>query len=179
MPSVCKKHMRNKSLVENVAKDYRTTMDTVEVIAERNGVNTVTARAMIRRIIPDDKFRMLKRLRYRTSRLGKLNPNFGKVHPKQDCGDGRGYLTRLVSGKRHFVHRIVFAEMLGIRPEDLPESIVIHHIDGDRKNNHPDNLAAVTNAGHKMIHELNKQTPEDLVLKKLNLQECIQYMTSG
>lgn len=50
-------------------------------------------------------------------------------------------------GKRLYVHRLVFALTTGSWPEHD-----VDHIDGDKKNNRPDNLRAATrsqNCGHK------------------------------
>ena len=182
MPSVSKSQMRDKDLVARVANEYRTTLKQVEEIAREQGVNHLTARVMIRTQIPDAQFRLLKKLRYRRSRLGTKNPNFGKFRRVEDlklCSDGYGYLTRLVGRKRYFVHHIVMAEALGISPEALPSWVRIHHIDGDPLNNELDNLTLATNAGHVRIHERYQLSPKDLILKKSTLRECMQYMTSA
>jgi hypothetical protein len=111
------------------------------------------------------------------SKLAEKNPQYGREWAT-DCEDGRGYLTRLVDGKRYFVHRIVVAEYLGLHPSVLPATMVVHHIDENPKNNHIDNLAIATEVGHQKIHERYLLPSEDLLLKKLSVRECIEYMTS-
>lgn len=47
-----------------------------------------------------------------------------------------GYRRVNLSGKRHFIHRLVATEYIP-NPDNLP---VVNHIDGDRTNNRSDNL---------------------------------------
>ena len=35
----------------------------------------------------------------------------------------------------------------------IPAGMLIHHIDGNYKNNHPDNLSMITRAKHNTIHK--------------------------
>lgn len=91
--------------------------------------------------------------RYR--RMGyKLNPGgqpprmYGPDHPNWKGGhiDGNGYKVISRRGRTNLLeHRVVAAEKLG-RPL-LPGEIV-HHIDGNRLNNHPDNLVVMTKQEH-------------------------------
>lgn len=60
-------------------------------------------------------------------------------------GEGKTY-TKLYG--RH-EHRVVMEQKLG-RPL-LPGEIV-HHIDHDKKNNHPDNLMVMTQSEHARLH---------------------------
>ena len=46
-------------------------------------------------------------------------------------------------------HRAVMEELLGVK---LSEGVVVHHIDGNVKNNSVDNLAVVTRGGHGRLH---------------------------
>lgn len=54
----------------------------------------------------------------------------------------RGYLTVRAAGKPVFAHRLVYAWHHG----EAPEGVLVRHLDGDRHNNHPDNLALGDNA---------------------------------
>lgn len=177
MPTVSKKHMQDRRLVRRVAMAYKQTFKTVQQVATEFGVNSVTAKAMILRYVSPEDFKKFAHYRYHESKLAEKNPQYGRSWAS-DCEDGHGYLTRLVDGERYFVHRIVFAESLGIPVQSLPESMVVHHIDENRMNNTIDNLALTTERGHQTIHDRYQASGEDLLLKKLTMREAIEFMTS-
>lgn len=69
---------------------------------------------------------------------------------------GTGYVVVSLPDHPHatvrgtiFEHRLVMEQKLGryLLPHE-----VVHHIDGDRANNHPDNLALVTREAHPPLH---------------------------
>ena len=53
-----------------------------------------------------------------------------------------------------FLHTVVMCEHLGLT--ELPKGYVVHHIDGNKKNNTIDNLALMTVSGHSKLHLLMK-----------------------
>lgn len=64
--------------------------------------------------------------------------------------EGNGYLfTRQKDGTYKQNHRIIIESFIG-RP--LSEDEIIHHIDGDKKNNDISNLAIVSRSEHAKIH---------------------------
>lgn len=68
------------------------------------------------------------------------------------CGDvlrfnGQGIAYVKQNGRHQ--HRIVAEQMLG-RP--LVKGEVVHHIDGDKHNNSPENLAVMTQSEHIKLH---------------------------
>ena len=71
--------------------------------------------------------------------------------------DENGYLRFCDSGR--LVHRWVMERELGRRLEKWEH---VHHIDGDRRNNRPENLVLMTRDEHYRIHEyqtiLHKKT---------------------
>ena len=102
---------------------------------------------------------------YRKSKLGDKNPMTGKcreLHPnyKGVVADGKGYLmclkpewyTGRVGSKHIYLHSAVFCENAGLT--EIPKGYVVHHIDGNKHNNTPDNLALITNAGHTKLHAI-------------------------
>lgn len=75
----------------------------------------------------------------------------------QETAEYRGDLLRYSDGDRssykkrngRHEHRIVMEQKLG-RP--LTPNDIVHHIDGDIHNNHPDNLELTTRADHAKHH---------------------------
>ncbi len=65
----------------------------------------------------------------------------------RDRGEGRTYRKR--NGRHE--HRVVAERMLG---RTLRKGEVVHHIDGDKRNNDPSNLAVMTQGQHMREHGL-------------------------
>lgn len=66
--------------------------------------------------------------------------------------------TYLKMGKRH-AHRVVAESVLGRR---LREDEVVHHIDGDKQNNAPENLAVFPDQSHHARCHQGNMTGEEL-----------------
>lgn len=180
--SVSKRWLSNPANIEAAVARYRSKdMPTKAQIAKELRTTYSTIVRAIRVSMPPAEQKALAALRYSASKLAERNPMFGKRGEEHHnwiglCDDGYGYLTALdVDGKRRFVHRIVMAQSLGL--QELPQEMVVHHIDGDRKNNDLDNLALTTHAGHKMIHFMQEKDSQALQLKKSTLAEAIKSMT--
>ena len=50
-------------------------------------------------------------------------------------------------------HRLVYEESRGIK---LPKSMQVHHLNGIRNDNRPENLEAMTNSAHKRAHQFSQ-----------------------
>ena len=56
-------------------------------------------------------------------------------------------------------HRLVAEQVLGTI---LPREVTVHHIDGDPRNNSPDNLVVfLTESGHQRFHHRISRRPRD------------------
>ncbi len=79
------------------------------------------------------------------------NTMYGPDHPNWKGGhiDGNGYKVISRKGRTNLLeHRVVAAEKIG---RALLPGEVVHHIDGNRLNNHPDNLVVMTKHEHDNI----------------------------
>lgn len=138
--SICKKDLSDSILRMEVVDTYQESSKTMQQIAAELGVGHHTVCAILKEELLPEEFARLKAERYSESKLGHKNPMCGKVPSnfRGTCEDGRGYLTRVVRGKRYFDHRVVMAETkLGVPVEHLSSQLVVHHIDGIRKTTVP------------------------------------------
>jgi len=180
--SVSKSWTTDATNVRNVVALYRSKeFLSMAAIARRLETTYHNVRHVVKVQIPEDERRALKAIRYSQSKTGDKNPMKGKTGEQHHnwkglCADGYGYLTCLYLGRRRLVHRVVAAQMLGIR--ELPRRFAVHHIDGDKTNNAEENLAIVTNAGHRQLHYLQSKDSLAVKLKKSTLAEAARFMTS-
>lgn len=70
---------------------------------------------------------------------------------------GDGYIRYMRKGERITVHRLTAEKKIGRKL--LPEEQV-HHIDGNKVNNHPSNLMVCTAAEHVSIHKGGVPSPK-------------------
>ena len=105
---------------------------------------------------------------YAASKLGSKNPmksKTGREHHnfKGIIDDGNGYSMMLrpdwyTGRKEHtyvFVHHIVMCLALGIT--EIPKGFVVHHIDGNKKNNDVSNLCLLQMGAHAKLHNLQNR----------------------
>lgn len=83
-----------------------------------------------------------------------INAFVGKAKRGGPIDDGHGSQRIWHNGKYILFNRKVFADMLGIDPDDIPDELEVHHIDEDRSNNDKDNLLLGTRKAHENLHVL-------------------------
>lgn len=85
------------------------------------------------------------------NQIAEIKRNYGKDHPNYKGGhiasSGYRVISRLGSSNL-YEHRVVAEQKIG-RP--LASNEVVHHIDGNRLNNHPDNLQVMTQSEHTRL----------------------------
>ena len=127
---------------------------------------------IVQKILSDnfsEKYRNERKAKlYRLSKRCENSPRFQKygADSSQWVGgivdDGNGYdmikKPEWYTGRKGsdyvFLHTVVMCEHLGLT--ELPKGYVVHHIDGNKKNNTIDNLAVMTVSGHSKLHSLMK-----------------------
>lgn len=182
--SISKRDLADEELCSRVVRLYLSDeKPTIKEAGLAHGVSFHTAQEMVKRALPEDVRKQEMALRYSRSKLGDKNPMTGRTgedHPnymgRLFC-DPDGYVMVLKpdwytgrAGSKHlYEHQVVMAQMLGLT--SAPEGMHIHHIDEDRTNNSPDNLALVTARGHRTLHA---RSP----LRRLTLWELHRSGTS-
>jgi len=138
---------------------YLTTDQPVKEIAKELGTTPAAIYTWAMQF-PKSVKRLRKKRAYRESRLGDKNPAYGKPSPQRmdRCEDGKGYylvrkpdwFTGRPGSKHIYEHQAVYCKDRGLT--ELPPKHVIHHLDGDKMNNDPNNLIMLSNVDHLRLH---------------------------
>lgn len=71
---------------------------------------------------------------------------------------GKYYKAVKVNGVKYDLHRLIAEQKIGRK---LKPNEVVHHIDGDKLNNDPDNLCVMTRGEHARLHLKGKPISEE------------------
>ena len=58
------------------------------------------------------------------------------------------YLVVTKKGKAKLLHRMIYEKEIG----QIPQGFVVHHVNGDKLDNRPENLVAMSNSEHSKHH---------------------------
>lgn len=78
------------------------------------------------------------------------------------------YKAVKVNGKKYDLHRLIAERKLG---RSLKPNEVVHHIDGNKYNNDPDNLCVMSRSEHAKLHLTGRPIPEE------QRRKLSEYMT--
>ncbi len=136
------KHILTSELVELYKKG-----NSLEDIHKIVGLATNTIRTRLRHEI---KLRTLRESAKLASKTKQYHLN-GNKHPRWKCGKvltKEGYVRLRYLGNRHYVyeHICVWEKT---HNQKVPEGHIIHHLNGIRNDNRPENLVAVTRRDHE------------------------------
>ena len=91
----------------------------------------------------------------RITKINKTVLNKGVYREKQRAALIKNNAAKSDTYLKHYgrhVHRIIAEQMLGRK---LNSNEVVHHIDGNKHNNEPNNLMVLTRSEHVKIHQIN------------------------
>lgn len=150
--------------MDNIKFLYESTELTLQSIADRTGTSYKRVSNWAKNNYSREYRTQRKRVSYRNSKLGDLNPMRGKYAEQHHnyigvVSDGKGYLmvlkpkwyTGRKNSKHVFLHHVVVCESLGITA--VPPGWCVHHVDGDPYNNAFENLVLMTLGDHLRLHQ--------------------------
>lgn len=73
------------------------------------------------------------------------------------CLNAAGYIVMSRNGKTHLEHRLIMEEIVG---HPLRNDEVVHHVNGIRDDNRPENLRIMNRREHALCHTAKKLGPE-------------------
>ena len=85
----------------------------------------------------------------RLAKLGKRGAECNNFKTGKSANSISGYYVVSDGATNLYEHRIVASKSLG---RELSSSECVHHVDGDKKNNSPDNLIVISNSLHLRLH---------------------------
>lgn len=149
--------------MDNIKYLYENTEMTLQAIADHTGIPYKRVFNWVKNNYSREYRTNRKRVSYRNSKAGELNPMYGKTGEQHHnyvgaVSDNRGYLmvlkpewyTGRKRSKHVFQHHVVVCENLGLTA--IPKGWHVHHVDKNPHNNAFDNLVLMTASDHIRLH---------------------------
>lgn len=149
--------------MDNIKYLYENTELTLQAIADYTGSTYKRVFNWVKNNYSKEYRTNRKRVSYRNSKTGELNPMSGKHGEKHHnfigaVSDNKGYLmvlkpdwyTGRKRSKHVFQHHVVVCEHLGLSA--IPKGGHVHHVDKNPYNNEFDNLVLMTASDHQRLH---------------------------
>ena len=149
---------------QEILRLFRETSMYYKEIAEATGFSKKVVLTTIHKAFSKDE--IAERTRKSWSRAKTEGNNAQRGCQGVDCAhwkgeeveDGKGYVmvikptwyTGRKGSKYVFKHQVVLCEALGLA--EMPKGFVVHHVDGDKRNNNLNNLALMTAGAHTKLH---------------------------
>jgi hypothetical protein len=134
-------------------------------IAEICNVSKSVVERLVKKLTPEQRKERYSKINH-YAKLGVKNPMTGikqeAHHNAKDIVLVCDYKTvwapnwwegHKPKGNRVYEHQLIWA--IAAKTNKVPDGCVIHHIDEDKNNNHPDNLVCLTRRQHAQIHCIN------------------------
>lgn len=144
---------------------YRNTNTRIQDIVKESKLPNYVVQKILNDNFSEEYRNNRKSKLYRASKLGDKNPiskMAGENHPryKEVIEDGAGYLmvhkpdwwTSRNKSSLAYQHHVVIAEALGMT--EIPKGFVVHHVDGNIRNNDISNLALLPMSAHAKWHSM-------------------------
>lgn len=117
-----------------------------------------------------EEWRMYENTEYWISNMGNVMNKYGK-YLKQPL-TANGYCRIEINNKFHFVHRLVAHCFIG----EMPDGLVIDHINSIRNDNRIENLRYITHQEHSM--NTKKKTRTDILEQNPIIRKMIVHIDS-
>lgn len=152
------KPIKKEELLQLYEKEHRTVSElsvlfdcNVSTLRRHLARNNIRIRSQSeemsgRKLTPEHKEKIIKNLKIAS---GKDNPNWKGGKSWKGRSKETGYVLLRVGNRYVPEHRYVIEKELG---EPLSPYWHVHHLDGDKHNNHIDNLLVVNRKIHAQIH---------------------------
>ena len=118
----------------------------------KHGITTKEYRARGYKTLSPARLEQLRQSPVGSGKATGARGLFGPDHPNWKGGhvNGQGYRIIYHEGKRRVEHRVIAEKMLNRK---LTSNEAVHHIDGNRANNSPDNLEVMTRKAHNQLKD--------------------------